>query len=261
MEKERNNKGLIIALIIIIVILAALCVLFATGTISLKNKEPNSKEQVTNNEKTTNKNIEDSILKELLPIIGADKDYVDGDSGTCNYISLKFKNENSRLDSYTKDEAYNLIILNYIENYSPIDYTSKNEIDEKNCTEKSPVIPSGRCTAYSKEIVKEIANKYDFDYTVEEIFGNNDNIQKEDEKNYYAWANFAGHCAGMALYKHNISSWYDDTYDTNDEKSAIIIRDEITIKYSNGDNSNRIVYYTFKKDNDGNYKLWLYEVY
>ena len=261
MEKEKNNKGLIATLIIIIIILAALCVLFATGTITLKNKEPNSKEQVTNNEKTTNKNIEDSILNELLPVIGANKDYVSEDNGTCNYISLRLQKESRRLDSYTKDEAYGLIKANYFENYSQIDYTSKNEIDEKNCTEKSPVIPSGRCTAYSKEIVKEIANKYDFNYTVEEIFSGNDNIQKEDEKNYYAWADFAGHCAGMALYKHNISSWYDNTYDTNDEKSAIIIRDEITIKYSNGDNSSRIVYYTFKKENTGNYKLWLYEVY
>lgn len=39
MEKEKNNKVLIIALLVIIILLGALCALLATGTISLKNNE------------------------------------------------------------------------------------------------------------------------------------------------------------------------------------------------------------------------------
>ena len=51
MENQKNNKGVIALLIVIIVILSALCVLFATGTISFK---PND---VDNNK--TNENIND----------------------------------------------------------------------------------------------------------------------------------------------------------------------------------------------------------
>ena len=51
MENQKNNKGVIALLIVIIVILSALCVLFATGTISFKSND------VANNE--TNENIND----------------------------------------------------------------------------------------------------------------------------------------------------------------------------------------------------------
>lgn len=67
MEKEKNNKGLIATLIIIIVILAALCILFATGTISLKS----DKDDITE-ETTTTTNAEDisiSILSMNKPTI------------------------------------------------------------------------------------------------------------------------------------------------------------------------------------------------
>ena len=42
MENQKNNKGVIALLIVIIVILSALCVLFATGTISLKSNNENN---------------------------------------------------------------------------------------------------------------------------------------------------------------------------------------------------------------------------
>ena len=51
MENQKNNKGVIALLIVIIVILSTLCVLFATGTISFKSND------VANNE--TNENIND----------------------------------------------------------------------------------------------------------------------------------------------------------------------------------------------------------
>ena len=42
MEQEKNNKGVIAILVAIIVILAALCTLFVTGTISLKSNNSNN---------------------------------------------------------------------------------------------------------------------------------------------------------------------------------------------------------------------------
>ena len=49
MDNQKNNKGVIALLIVISVILSALCVLFATGTISFNSND------VDNND--TNENV------------------------------------------------------------------------------------------------------------------------------------------------------------------------------------------------------------
>ena len=41
MENQNNNKGIITLLIVIIVILSTLCILFATGIISLNSNKAN----------------------------------------------------------------------------------------------------------------------------------------------------------------------------------------------------------------------------
>ena len=77
---KENNKGVIVLLIVIIVMLVALCVLFATGTISLNvnstnNNESSNNQQNINYDKTidnatTNKTDydADAIAKEKMPI-------------------------------------------------------------------------------------------------------------------------------------------------------------------------------------------------
>lgn len=59
---ERNNKGVIALLIVIIVILAALCILFATGTISFKSNDvdtnkPNDNVTDNNESNLLNSNV------------------------------------------------------------------------------------------------------------------------------------------------------------------------------------------------------------
>ena len=52
MENQKNNKGVITLLIVIIIILSALCVLLSIGTISFKSNEVNtnkSNDNVTDN--------------------------------------------------------------------------------------------------------------------------------------------------------------------------------------------------------------------
>ena len=49
MENQNNNRGVITLLIVFIVILAVLCVLFATGTISLKSSTTNNNQQASEN--------------------------------------------------------------------------------------------------------------------------------------------------------------------------------------------------------------------
>lgn len=87
MEKEKNNKGLIATLTIIIVILAALCILFATGTISLNRniKEDNNKISETNsNEKV----VQEKTVEETID-----------ENGNTN-ISIKYTGETIDLDKY-----------------------------------------------------------------------------------------------------------------------------------------------------------------
>ncbi len=55
MEKEKSYKGLIVVLFVLVVVLGALCLLFATGTISLKGDEPQVPvENNANNNETSN---------------------------------------------------------------------------------------------------------------------------------------------------------------------------------------------------------------
>ena len=68
MENQKNNKGVIALLIVIIVILSALCVLFATGTISLKSNN------VDNNE--TNQNVIDDNNENNISKLDSSKEWV-----------------------------------------------------------------------------------------------------------------------------------------------------------------------------------------
>ena len=66
---EKNDKVVIILLIIIIAILSALCVLFATGTITFKptDTEVNNPNQSTDNNSET-KNIKTEDIKEIFKV-------------------------------------------------------------------------------------------------------------------------------------------------------------------------------------------------
>ena len=78
MENQKNNKTVIVLLIIIIAILSALCVLFATGTISFKsnNTEVNNPNQSANknndsdqnNNNSETKNIKTEDIKEIFKV-------------------------------------------------------------------------------------------------------------------------------------------------------------------------------------------------
>ena len=69
MENQKNYKGVISLLIVIIIILSALCVLFATGTISFKSND------VANNE--TNENInDDNNVENNISKLDSSKEWV-----------------------------------------------------------------------------------------------------------------------------------------------------------------------------------------
>ena len=61
METQKNNKGIIVALIAVIIILSILCILFATNTISFNLKAINSNSSQTNIENNGNNTTDNQV--------------------------------------------------------------------------------------------------------------------------------------------------------------------------------------------------------
>lgn len=71
MENQKNDKTVIVLLIIIIAILSALCVLFATGTISFKSNDTevnNPNQSANKNNDSETKNITTEDIKEIFKV-------------------------------------------------------------------------------------------------------------------------------------------------------------------------------------------------
>ena len=76
MENQKNNKGVIVLLVVIIVILSVLCILFATRTIDFKSKDASEnkiKENINDNNAGFNddnsnviNNTKDDIIKKYF---------------------------------------------------------------------------------------------------------------------------------------------------------------------------------------------------
>lgn len=251
MEK-RKNKGMIIGFLIgLLVAGIAIFILYYFKIVSFDvknvfNKANDNKDIV---EENNVENIDEDILKELLPVIGIDENYKTDTN--CDFSIVFIKNGDKRLDSYDRWEAYNLFLVNYHQKYG---YDS---IEAEKCIKFDGTVAGGSCFAYSKERIPQILDLYDFSYTQKKIFEG----FIEDENNYYKVYDNGGFCAGYDSYKHNISSWYGmENNKMPDTNEYITIKDKIELNYENGDSSSSVIYYVFKLV-DGRYKLWLYNIY
>ena len=122
MEKQKNNKVVITLLVAIIVILSVLCILFATGTISLntnKENDNNTNENITDNgqnnqeENNNDTNSEDSNLNDIrksIENIVEEELYVLWNKKGIGEISTQERLQLA-LERYARDN--NLNILNY----------------------------------------------------------------------------------------------------------------------------------------------------
>lgn len=115
MENQNNNKGVIILLIGIIIILVTLCVLFATGTITLNTNrvnDNNANEIVNDNNETMlnfdNIEIKNSEVKELYNYITA--------SLNSNNVCLGYYYQNP-FKNHNLDDLVSLVLINYGKNY------------------------------------------------------------------------------------------------------------------------------------------------
>lgn len=71
MEEKRNNKGVIVLLIVLILILSVLCVLFATDTINFNKNNDNNEVNENNNivEEVENNKISEDDIKEKFAFV------------------------------------------------------------------------------------------------------------------------------------------------------------------------------------------------
>lgn len=104
MENQKNYKGVIVLLIVIIVVLSALCILFATGTISFKDND------VDNNE--PNQDINENNNKNDLENDNSDINNNDNTgSDVVAYYKLESKT-NVKVDLMWDDKYDNIEIIN-----------------------------------------------------------------------------------------------------------------------------------------------------
>ena len=154
MEKEKNNKGLIIVLSILVVLLAVLCVLFATGTISFNFKTSdystnNTENNVTQNNITQN-NIENTTLtnSDAISIIKKlySKDVRELYNEAVAYCGERETGEGSHLSidgfGYTKSKSFKNLkeLEEHLKTYmtesllSSSNYNKSVTLNEKNIT-------------------------------------------------------------------------------------------------------------------------------
>lgn len=122
MENQKNNKGVIALLIVIIIILSALCILFATGTISFKSSDvdnnkdnqnvvDNTENDVDDNENASQNSEENNTIncEECASCEYTDVDYSDlFDMGSGNIIekATSYNEDGLELNLYSNGKLY-----------------------------------------------------------------------------------------------------------------------------------------------------------
>lgn len=123
MKEEKGKNIIIILLVVIIVMLLALCVLFATGTISFSSKTLNNNTENNENTETEvvdNNEIPESFSKNASDYVELVSDKIDGH--TFNKIS--FKNlDNSLTQSFLDEQD---IMLGHIQSFGEYNLTDGN---------------------------------------------------------------------------------------------------------------------------------------
>ena len=119
MENQKNNRGVIALLIVIIVILSALCVLLATGTISFKSDKVNDNEV---NENVNDTNNEENNSKEWVNYLKSKNVVVktsvwNSEKDECEFNSVSISSED--INKIIDKLSTNKITKYYYGNFPP----------------------------------------------------------------------------------------------------------------------------------------------
>lgn len=146
MENQKNNKGVIALLIVIIVILATLCVLFATGTINLSNKgtADNNQNENTNTQEETNSSYLSTVCTaevydklEILSMENKTEKISAMGGGTKGYnVTTTVTKEHNYTSTPENDELYTSDMMGtlYVLYKNKLYYTSQKETISKYCS-------------------------------------------------------------------------------------------------------------------------------
>ena len=237
--ENKNSKGVIALLVSLVIILGALCILFATGTINFKNEVDNNSNNLstdnTTQEATNNNEIDSALLNSLYTILGinAGEDaYWGGDCLNYFLSSNEYKNNAKQIFGL----------------YAAQNRLSTYHYEDGSCNEECKKAYScAECSSISKINANKITKLYSLDnLKFNELPG---------FKDEYTYTN--GIPAGVCHYKvtHNARGSYIDS------NSIRITDSQVATDYVFGDDNkinstkNQTVTYDFKKDSDGNYYL------
>ena len=231
MENQKNSKGVVALLVILVVALGALCVLFATETISLSNKS-NANENSNNGNNTqgnTNSNDVDSALANKL------------------YEILGIVDKNDCLNYFLSSDNYKTNAKKIFGIYASYNNLNTNHYNDGACNEEChKVLSCAECSSIKKTTANKITKLYSLD-----------NLQFNELPGFsdeYAYTN--GIPAPICHYgvTHDTIAHYSDS------NSITIIDNQVVTDYSYdhqqiNSTKNQTVTYDFKKDSDGNYYL------
>ena len=116
MENSKNNKGVIALLIVIIVILSALCVLFATGTISFKSNDVDNNK--TNQNVTDNNNVETNDDENIV------NNNQDNNENNINLDNIKYDYNDNILGKYVNKNNQEDYFILYSDGKADMSYPS-----------------------------------------------------------------------------------------------------------------------------------------
>jgi len=272
-ENQRNNKRIIVLLIVIIVILSALCILLATGTISFKSNDVDANKQndnITDNNqndedtnidiakkfKLENDNVDEKDLNEVFDILGLYEYYHSN-------IYSSFDNKNECLNNYISQNDFRKNNKEIFAWYSLIHNMGTNTgqtaiIRDGDGDGKADIAVCGGAADCGSIRISD-ANKIIGLYKLtgmDEYLDEMPEPYKNSEYviNYYELTGMHPIMCNIES-NHNINAKYDN-------KNLIIVDNQNVTEYGFFEESeqiksqkDKVVTYTFKKDNNNKYYL------
>ncbi len=239
----KNKNGVVGLLVLIIIILSVLCVLFATGTISLKGSTIINQDTSVNGTFTDN-NIDSALLNSLYDILG-----INWESTATGDCLNKFLSNNNYKDVNYKDNAndYSSNAKRVFSLYASHNNMTTYRYNDSSCGEKCKQAYScAECTS----ILKKEAEKVKKIYGLEDLKFND----LPDIDTDYAYS--TGISAGVCHYgvEHDLNSEYIDS-NTIKITDKQVVTDYVFGEDTVASTKNQTATYIFKKDTEGNYNL------
>lgn len=247
MEQGKNKNGVNLLLIFIIVTLAVLCVLFATGTISLKSNETGNNQS---NGVVVDNGIDLDKLEQIYNILGIDNNEITSLNHCLNYnlSTNDYLNNSKKIFSlYAMINGYNEYNIS-AEERQKIMYCDVVKSD--NCSSPQPFL-SAAARVISKPRANEIITKYNLQNT--DFLMDFPHISNIVNNMYGYYTEYASGGGCDYIIKHNLDIHENESHEVtiiDKQKVKKLKYDDEKLKYVYDNEINQTVTYTLKSKYD-----------